>query len=164
MSLSATIQQAAVTRLSGHEYFAGAEGEGQKVIPVLAENRKDIAATIQAAIARLGACVIVGIGRMRVGSPNIPGPRFDDCRLICAVHENVTVNRGASGSGETALAIAEACARLLHLWKPSPEDHAAGVLAVEEIAIDPDSPLLSYQVVCKFSAGINPNITIQRTN
>jgi hypothetical protein len=164
MSLAATIQGAVVTRLSGHEYFAGAEGQGQKVIPVLAENRKDIAASIQSAVAKLGACVIVGVGRLRVTSPNIPGPRFDESRMICACHENVAVNRGATGSGETALSIAEACARLLHQWKPTVQAHSAGVIVVEDIVIDPDSPLLTYQVICRFSAGIDPNTAIQRTN
>jgi hypothetical protein len=46
--------------------------------------------------------------------PNVPQPLIT-ARLACTVVENVTLNRGAAGTGETNGRVANAIACLLHL-------------------------------------------------
>lgn len=163
MSLLRAIQESVVGKINAHEYFKG--GDGQKAILALSEAKKDAVGKIRETIAKIGACVIVGIARAPVKSPNLKGPRFEDARLVCACHENVLVNRGASGTGEPCIAIAEAVARLLHLWTPADEDDAAlcGPLRVTDILPDDSAPTLSYQVLFAFSAGFDGAADIERS-
>ncbi len=168
MSLLRAIQEAVVAQINGHEYFAGEEDSGQRAILALSEAKKDAVGKIGETIAKIGACVIVGIARAPVKSPNLRGPRFEDARLVCACHENVLVNRGASGTGEPCIAIAEAVARLLHLWTPTDgegeeEQALCGPLRVTDILPDESSPTLSYQVILAFAAGFDPSGEIARS-
>ncbi len=168
MSLLRDIQEAVVGKINAHPYFAGEEGEGQRAILALSEAKKDAVGKIQESIAKIGACVIVGVARAQVKSPNLKGPRFEDARLVCACHENVLVNRGANGTGEPCIAIAEAVARLLHLWVPTrgegeEEEALCGPLRVTDILPDDSAPTLSYQVLIAFAAGFDPSADITRT-
>jgi hypothetical protein len=109
MDLTA-LQQNAAAVLTGHAYFANG---GVKAIPVLTEDLGDLLFQINLATKKTGLFVLVQTPFGLCDKPNLPQPLIT-ARLVCSVVENVTLNRAASGTGETVGRVANAIACLLH--------------------------------------------------
>jgi hypothetical protein len=150
-SILADIQSAVVAQISAQPFFTGGPNDGAAV-PVLGENKRDILSDIQAKIARLGACAIVAIADAPVKYPNIPGPRYEIAEILVYCYERPTVNRGATGTGKTALQIAEAVAACLH-QVTIPVEGCTPMSCTGLSAAPAGEGEVAYQVKFNFAAG-----------
>lgn len=150
-SLLTTLQLACAARLAGTPFFAGSP-PAQPAIPVLTENRGDIVAAIERTVAGLGIYAILLTPTARVSKPDIPGPFFDELRVVVRVTERVITNRSAAGTGQPAALVAEAAAAALHQWRPP---GAGAVLRCAELTLVDHESLLTYDVVLLTEAGLD---------
>lgn len=144
------VQDAAVAQVAAQPFFSGSEDS--KPVPVIGEAKRDILTEVQTRVAKLGVCAIVAVGQAPVTYPDIPGPRYQalDLRVLC--YERVTINRGATGTGKTALQVAEAAAAALHLVTlPVEGTSVLRVAAIEPT--DADESSIAYAVRLTLDAG-----------
>jgi hypothetical protein len=147
-------QDAIVSLLQADDWFAPA---GENPVTVIAEEKGDVDVQIQTAVKRLGACVLVMMGRALCERPNIPGPFFDRIEYVLEIAENALLNRGATGTGKTARQIAHRVCRLVHHHKPT---GFGGIFRVSRDAIvlaqNPPGATVTYQVNVSIPGGIEP--------
>ena len=85
----AAMQAALVSRLEAEDHYTG--------VSLLYENRLDILAEIELAIAQIGIAVVIMTPAIDDESPNIPRPILDAVTIIAQVTENPVINRAATG-------------------------------------------------------------------
>lgn len=136
------LQTQCKARLDAQQFFAGAAGE--TAIAVLVETLKDIQNEIDRRLARLGLAVVILTPNLST-SLRAPGlyPAWDRVSVVASVLENVTINRGASGIGQPASLVAEACAYFLHGWAPAVTGNK---LICESVNLVEDPRILAYNV------------------
>ncbi|QBG47825.1 hypothetical protein EGM51_10635 [Verrucomicrobia bacterium S94] len=105
-----TLQGAVVERLKGDPLLSRVE--------IIAEDEQDLSNRIEIAMAKLGACMVVGVATAAVNNPNLPGPQFDGLTFVVSVAENVMLNRTPGSSQLDALSLAMQAHRRLHHWRP----------------------------------------------
>jgi hypothetical protein len=105
------LQQSIVDRLLWDAYFT----EPGKEVKCLAQKLLDLRAQWDAALAKLGAAVIIGT----IGCA--PTDRVDlaDVDILLQITENVTLNRGKNGSQKPACDVGAKCMALLRQWTPN---------------------------------------------
>jgi hypothetical protein len=74
------------------------------------------------------------------------------CPIEIQMQENVTVNRGASGTKVSALDMVQFCMLRLHLW--SPTDQRINKITLDEtpMVLVSESPILTYNI--RFNIGL----------
>lgn len=126
-------------------------------IEVLTESLGDIESRINAAVAKIGCCVLVATPVGDVQNANCAGLIFSPLNIIIRVFENVKVNRatGSSFSQQPASWIAIAAAYAIHGWTPSGFN---GPINVKGLALGNDPRRLSYDVIAEieFAIGDTP--------
>jgi len=138
-----SLQDELATTLQKSEFFAP--------MPIITEKLQDIENEIARALGSLGGvCVIVVTPRARVGTPNLPGPQFDDVDIVVRVIENVIVNQSATGTKIPASAVAEQVAANLH------HVHTASgkIILCQQMGLVPDPDNLIYDVNFKTKFGV----------
>lgn len=94
---------------------------------------------------KVGTCVIVEMPKVRVDSPNVPGPSTEP-NMSFLVYEQPEINAGSTGSGISAEQLAIDCLQLFHQFIPY---GITQVLIPETEAILPDytfKNLVGYRV------------------
>lgn len=148
------IQQDTVDRLIADPFF--------QYIPVIPQDRKDIANEITRSLAALagqngknGVCVVAIAPHANVNKEyqSASGPFFNRIFLLYRVLENRLVNEGANGTGIRALEIAEKITNRLHQYLPA---GCVNPLTVTEptITLGNDPNYVSYDVLLWTSAGL----------
>jgi hypothetical protein len=113
----------------------------------ITENIGDLGSNIQKAIGKLG---IIGIvmtpGGGRLYKPGAFWPISFRCKVEIQIQENVTINRGASGTQIASLDLVEFVMQRLHLF--SPQAHRADRLELNEVPyrLVAETPWLVYNV------------------
>lgn len=133
------IQESIAAVLTAHAYFTG--------IDVITERKGDILNMIDAAIGKLGICVVVETitGKPEHGSI---GSYSLDLNVGITVTENVLINQGATGTRKPA---SEMVAMILCLLNPN---RTAVPAWVERFSLVNDSNgLLIYLIECRAAAG-----------
>ena len=136
-----SLQEAIVVRLKEDELLSQVE--------IMAEDRMDLEAAIQLAMAQLGVVLVVQTVSVGVANPNLPGPNFDSVRFTVAVVENTTLNRAPGSAQLDALSLAIATAQRLHHWRPVEVAQFSGytVLAASNtIEYQQSDDVLAYDV------------------
>jgi len=151
------VQQAVTRYLAAAPFFAGSDG----VLPitVLAGNDKGLAGKMNAAMGRMGVCVIVVPLGGTFGPKNTSYPCFSPGRFTCRVRENQTVNRAASGTGQPADYIAEQVASALHNYQPATRGGQAlggGGIVLEDLAVGEDETgITAWDVIWTYDGGVS---------
>jgi hypothetical protein len=146
MSKLVNLQQAIIGRLTASDVSIPSLVPANGAISWITENIGDLASNIQKALGRLG---IIGIvmtpGGGRLYKMGIYPPSFQ-CRIEIQIQENVTINRGASGTQIASLDLVEFVIQRLHLF--SPQSHRADRLELNEVPyrLIAETPLLVYNV------------------
>lgn len=147
MSLITNLQTQCQARLQAQSFFSAAPA-----IPVYIQIQKDIQSKINETLVRIGAGVIILTASLKNNNPAAGSwPKWDRASLVARVIENVTINRGSSGTGQPADLIAEACAYWLHSWAPTCTGYK---LLCDDVSIVEDSQCLIYDVHV-FSGGLS---------
>jgi hypothetical protein len=130
----------------------------QPAITVLVETLKDIQNEIERRLARLGLAVVILTPQLstRLRAPGVY-PAWDRVSVVASVLENVTINRAATGIGQPASLVAEACAYYLHGWAPA---ITGNKLIVESVNLVEDPTNLIYNVSL-FTGGVTANAPIR---
>jgi len=146
MSLLNSLQTDCQARLQAQTFFSVAP-----VIPIYIQMQKDIQSKINETLVRIGVGVIMLSARLGNKSPAAGSyPKWDRASMVARVIENVTINRGSSGTGQPADLIAEAAAYWLHSWAPACTGYK---LICDDVAIVDDPQCLVYDVHV-FSGGL----------
>lgn len=146
-SILATMQEQAVQRLKEFGFFSN--------IPIVTERVKDIEAQLNAALSKVGCCVIILTPEANVEMyQDIPYPYFSKIALVAEVVEHPTINQSAQGTGKAAVEIAEHVAITLHHFKPAVGNEY--YLDNPSIALVPDENFLVYHVRFGTAGGIKP--------
>lgn len=110
-SILEALQQQMADVLTADPYFDS--------IPVIPENVGDIENEIERGLGKLGIVVVIVAPTASTGQTReVPGPYYDEINLVCAVTENVLLNRSVNGTNKHNLAVAEHVAAILHRFKP----------------------------------------------
>jgi hypothetical protein len=100
MAVLTSIQTAIKAKLETLEYFTG--------VKVFTEQLADVEQALQIELEEAsGLAVIVLTPGADVNHPNLPGPYFDNVRVVVQVVEHVTLNQGAGGTRKAAADVAE---------------------------------------------------------
>lgn len=127
-----SLQTQASAQLSSEEFFSA-----DPAITVIEHRAKDILNAVAQTLAKLGVCVIVGAPSARADTPGkYSPPHFSRINLVCAVWENVLVNRADGGSGQPGDLVAEAVAYYLTGWTPEILGNALLIEGIEPIEDD----------------------------
>ena len=113
-----SLQSAVAARLSADEWFSGARSANGAAVPVITEQRGDIATAIATALGSLGLCLVVTTPVFEFLNPQIP-QSDGTAALELECREMVTINQGKSGTQIHALAAAQRVVSLLHFWPHS---------------------------------------------
>lgn len=111
------LQEAVVSRLTSTDsalppWPTSANGN---TVPVLSEQKGDIANLIQRAIAKIGLVVVVLTPKAHLIDPDVPG--LDQMApILVQVQENGIVNTGANGTQISALAMVVFIMKRVHFW------------------------------------------------
>lgn len=112
----------------------------------ITEDKGDLANIMARTVGTLGIIGIVltpGGGKLfEVGKY----PISFDCPIEIQTQENVTVNRGASGTQIASLDLVEFCMKRLHLWSPSHQRINQIELDITPYVLVAEVPLLVYTV------------------
>lgn len=133
-----TVQKAAQGILKADPYFTRIE--------VVTEQLGDIANQIQIALSKLGICAIVATPDTEFDSPDAPGPIMNPVKLIVEVVELVLMNRGKTGTGRSASAVAERAAWQLHYSNHAHYRQDPCMFIARRIRMVPDKTYLIYRV------------------
>jgi hypothetical protein len=121
MNAMSQLQQQVIGRLTASVTDVPSLQPATGEIMWVTEDRGDLANIITRAVGKMG---IVGIV-MTPGGQNCKlfelgcYPISFTCPIEIQIQENVTVNRGASGTQISALDLVQFCWKRLHLWSPS---------------------------------------------
>ena len=155
MNAMSKLQQQVIGRLTatdaGVPSLVPAEGQ----INWITEDIGDLANIITRAVGKMGIIGIVmtpGGGKMfEVGI----FPIAFTCPIEIQVQENVTVNRGAAGTGISSLDLVQFCMQRLHNWSPTNQ-------RVNKIELDETPYLLVAEVpILVYNVRFNAKLTIQ---
>jgi hypothetical protein len=83
-----------------------------------------------------------------VTHPNVPGPFLDNVKMVAEIAENPVINRGARGTGWSALAVAEMIAGYLHQFRGGGEERTLlvqGENALQRVS-PPEGATVAYHV------------------
>jgi hypothetical protein len=155
MNAMSQLQQQVIGRLTQDDTQVPSLAPASGEISWITEDKGDLANIIQRQIGKMGIVGIVmtpGGGKLfRVGI----FPISFDCPIEIQIQENVTVNRGASGTQIAVLDLVQFCMRRLHLWSPS--NQRINKIELDEVPylLVTEVPILVYNV--RFKA----KITIQ---
>ncbi len=142
-----TILTSAAAQCEADEWFNG--------VSLITDDKGDIEKAVTVAVSRLGVSVLFMLGRARCRHPNLRGPYLEDIAIIAEVAENVTINRGAGGTGKTALAVAERVIATLHQFKP---DGVSECIVADDdaikLAINPPGATVCYHVTLTTNGGL----------
>jgi len=110
------LQNAVVARLTAVDAAVPAPVPANGIpVPILSEQRGDLLAKIQQGIAKIGLVVIVLTPKAIMIDPDAPG--LDQMApILVQVQEMGVVNKGASGSQISALAMVAFIQKRLHFW------------------------------------------------
>ena len=89
-------------------------------IPVITQNEGDIDTLIKQKISRLGIACLIILEEATQEEPAQTGPYFDQVKYAVEVSEQVTINRGSSGTRKPMLDVCERVARRLHQFQFTP--------------------------------------------
>jgi len=124
-----TLQMQVVAQLNAQSFFSTAPA-----ITVLSHRAKDLSNQVQQKLGKLGVCVIVGTPQARQDTPSKHSPpHFSRIGVVCAIYENVIINRASSGSGQPGDLVAEAVAFHLTGWSPEILGNALLIEGIEPI-------------------------------
>ena len=147
MSLLQSLQTDCQARLQAQTFFSVAP-----VIPVYVQMQKDILSKLNETLLRIGVGVIMLSARLSNKSPAAGSyPKWDRVEIVARVIENVTINRGSSGTGQPADLIAEAGAYYLHSFAPACTGYK---LICDDVHIVEDPQCLIYDAHL-FSGGLS---------
>lgn len=132
------IQQRVATVLTSDPYFSG--------IPVICERKGDVLNQIQAALGKLGLCVVIETLTGRPEHAGI-GAYSLELKMGISITERVIINQGATGSKKPA---SEVLARVLCLLNPI---RATPAYAEDFVTVNDSGGLLVYLVNCTATAG-----------
>jgi hypothetical protein len=146
MSQLINLQNAIIGRLTAPDIVVPSLVPVNGQVSWITENIGDLASNIQKAIGKLGLIGIVmtpGGGKLyKMGIY----PASFRCVVEIQLQENVTINRGASGTQIASLALVEFIIARLHLWSPTN-------LRTDRLEVDTtpykliaETPLLVYNV------------------
>lgn len=129
------LQAAIATRLSADVWMT--PPAPAKPVAVLTENQGDLESLIAQAVGSLGVCatVLTPSGRLDVGDKL--GVVLDPADVVIQISEEPLLNRGANGTGKTALEVVVRVMRLLHGWTV-PDRRGSRKLA--RLTLRPDAP------------------------
>lgn len=132
------IQESVAALFTADPYFAG--------IPILCERKGDLLNQLQAALSKLGICIIVEtltgtIEHQAVGAYAL------DLKVVVSITENVLINSGKTGTRKPA---SEVLARVLCLLNPM---RSVPAWATSFDLASDSGGLLIYQITCKAAAG-----------
>jgi hypothetical protein len=154
MNAMSQLQQQVIGRLTASVADVASLEPAAGTIKWITEDIGDLANIIQRATGKVG---IIGIVMTPGG-----GKMFDVgifpisfmCPIEIQTQENVTVNRGASGTQIPSLDIVQFCMRRLHLWSPSNQ-------RINKIELD-ETPylLVSEYPVLVYNVRFNAKLTI----
>ncbi len=119
MSLLGGLQQNSAATLGAHAFFTDAGATKPRPIPVLYEQLFDLQTQIQTQVAKLGIVTVLLTVSGKGSNPNRTKPYFEQIGIVARTYENVRINRGPVGTGQSASTVAEACGLILHGWKPA---------------------------------------------
>jgi hypothetical protein len=158
MSQLTGLQQAIIGRLTAVDATVPAPVPAHGTVQWITENIGDLGNIIQRTIGKLG---IIGIV-MTPGGGKLFNPGVFPIAFRCAIEiqtqENVTINRGASGTQIASLDLVEFVMKRLHLWSfhgppvVHPRGQRADRLQLDEVPylLVSEYPVLTYNV--RFSA------------
>jgi len=154
------VQLSAVELLEAAAFFSTSPK-----IPVVSEVKGDIEALIKQR-AQAGLMAIVAMEDAPINDAGGGQLVISDGRLVVRLREVVTINRGAGGSGETALTAAQAAAELLQNAQITDASGAAlgsahfTVLSISHALPDDTTgnpqAVRAYHVTLRFCGGIRP--------
>lgn len=158
MNALSQLQQSIIGRLTATDTTVPSPVPAAGEVQWITEDIGDLANIISRTVGKLG---IIGIVMTPGGSPGCK--MFDvgivpiafRCPIEIQVQENVTVNRGASGTAIPSLDLLEFCMRRLHLWSPSHQRINKIELDETPYLLVSETPLLVYNV------RFNAKLTIQ---
>ena len=120
-------------------------------IPIFTERVKNLESEVERALASgSGMYIAVLTPSAVVGSPNVPGPHFDDVRVVVSVLANPLLSDGIAGPSLDCSTVAEVIAKTLHRVAAL----QGKVFLCQAIRLVPDPELVNYQVEFKTGLGI----------
>jgi hypothetical protein len=146
MSLLNAIQNATRDKLLADEYFTPTEGVA---IPVFSENLKDIGSQIEIEIGKIGLCVVILTVLGKNTAPNAK-LHWGEISVVARVFEQPTLNSALPRAAQ----VAEACAYILHLFRPTNETKVMNPLVNENITLVDDQDFVIYDCNFKTNGGI----------
>lgn len=155
MNAMSLLQQQVIGRLTETDTTVPALVPVEGQVNWITEAIGDLANIIARATGKVGIIGIVmtpGGGKMfRTGI----FPISFNCPIEIQIQENVTVNRGANGTGIPSLDLVQFCMRRLHLWSPSDQ-------RINKIEAD-ETPylLVSEYPVLTYNVRFNAKLTVQ---
>jgi len=130
--------------LRGHPFFSAAPS-----IPVIAACEHDVLTACEAAVSKMGLCVVVNSNGGKFTTPDTMIPRVDG-RFVCQCVENIMVNRSSKGTGQDAAHVAQACAKILQHFQPANENgeplSGGGLIPVSVSQADGGQQLVLWEV------------------
>jgi hypothetical protein len=155
MNALSQLQQSIIGRLTATDTGVPSLVPATGKINWITEDIGDLANIIARTVGTLG---IIGIVMTPGGGKLFATGIFPisfTCPIEIQTQENVTVNRGASGTQIPSLDLVQFCMRRLHLWSPTNQ-------RISKIELD-ETPyvLVSEYPVLTYNARFNAKITIQ---
>jgi len=146
MSQLVNLQNAIIARLTASDPAVPALTPANGQISWITENIGDLYNNISK---RLGALGLVGTVMTPGGGKTFQQgvyPAAFQCTIEVQIQENVTINRGASGTQIASLDLVEFVIKRLHLF--SPQHHRADRIELAEVPykLVADTPILVYNV------------------
>lgn len=155
MNAMSQLQQDVIGRLTASVTDVPSLNPASGEIKWVTEDIGDLANIIQRQVGKMGIVGIVmtpGGGKMfEVGI----FPIAFMCPIEIQIQENVTVNRGASGTQISNLDMVQFCMKRLHLWSPSHQRINKLELDETPYLLVAETPILTYNV------RFNAKLTIQ---
>jgi len=146
MSQLVDLQNAIIGRLTAPDATIPSLTPANGQVNWLTENIGDLGNNIAKTIGKMGIIGIVTTpGGGKVFQQGVYPPAFR-CTVEIQIQENVTINRGASGTQIAALDLVEFVIKRLHLF--SPHGHRADRVELDEVPfrLITDTPILVYNV------------------
>lgn len=158
MSVIATILEDLADRLSADEWFED--------IAIVREDKGDVLSVLAAALApttgaggKSGAAVVLTISNATSDGGDEAGPYFSNVQIAVQCLEQLVINRDATtGTGKSALAIAEMVAATLANERPDPSEQPLFIESMRQLPFDPENSVLAYEVIIRTAFGLaRPN-------
>jgi hypothetical protein len=149
MSLLNALQDAARDKLLADDFFTPVLPSADEPIPVFSENLKDIGSQIEIEIGKIGLCVVILTAQGRNTAPNAK-LYWEEITVVARVFEQPTLNTALPRAAQ----VAEACAYVLHLFRPTIETKVMNPYVAENITLVDDREFVIYDANFKTNGGI----------